>query len=177
MRDHAASVCAGQPFRVSASVGVVLFGELDAESPEDVLGGADLALYEVKDAGRDGFAFYNREKHAKDRDRASISWGQEIRDALDEDRLILYAQPICDATTLARWSSTSCSCGSMTRDGDTVPPGVFLGIAERIDLVQAIDQRVVERAVAARRPSAAVRGASRQARGEPLRPVARRSRR
>ncbi|MBM3677552.1 MAG: PAS domain S-box protein, partial [Actinobacteria bacterium] len=100
VREHAAALCGGQPFRVSASVGVVLFADSDATTPEELLASADLALYDVKGAGRDGFAFYDRDRHEQDRDRTtSISWGQEIRDALAEDRLVLDAQPICNVLT------------------------------------------------------------------------------
>ena len=80
-----------------------------------------------------------------------------IRDALDEDRLVLQAQPIMD---LASGDIHQYELLLRMRDplGELISPGAFLPVAERYDLIGAIDRWVVKRAIAdARRGAHAAR--------------------
>ncbi len=52
-------VCAGRSLKVTASIGIAGFPE-DGEDVEAVLKNADIALYRVKDSGRNGFQRYSR---------------------------------------------------------------------------------------------------------------------
>jgi diguanylate cyclase (GGDEF)-like protein/PAS domain S-box-containing protein len=160
IRDYGASTYPEQPFRVSASLGIALFSDMVPGSPESMLGAADLALYDVKQSGRDGYVFFLADRHDREHELASVSWGHEIRVALDDDRLIIHAQPIRDLQT-GETELYEILVRLVTRDGQIVPPGAFLGIAERSDLIHAIDRRVVEKAVAL--------ASERRRRGSPVR--------
>ena len=59
---------------------------------------ADLAMYEAKEAGRDRYAVAEGTT-VDGRVGGRISWADEIRDALAEDRFVLHAQPIVDVPT------------------------------------------------------------------------------
>ncbi len=70
----------------------------------DLLIAADIALYDAKAAGHGGVCVYRGQKGMK------LTWVERIREALREDRLVLYAQPIVDLRT-GRSSGRSCWCG------------------------------------------------------------------
>jgi EAL domain-containing protein (putative c-di-GMP-specific phosphodiesterase class I) len=113
---------------------------------EDVLVNADLAMYEAKEAGRDRVACHSSAKDAPGRLASRLSWTDVIRDALDEDRLVLQAQPIMD---LASGDIHQYELLLRMRDplGELISPAAFLPVAERYDLIGAIDKWVVKRAI------------------------------
>jgi PAS domain S-box-containing protein len=80
------------------------------------------------------------------RELDSLAWVGRIRDALDEDRLVLYSQPIVAlnggkprAELLVRM---------IGRNGEVIPPGTFLPAAEQYGLIGDIDRWVIEQAIA-----------------------------
>ena len=83
-----------------------------------------------------------RERHELE----ALSWVGRIRDALDEDRLVLYAQPIIDVAT-----GTTVHHELLVRmiapSGEVIAPGAFLPVAEQHGLIRDIDRRVFEIAI------------------------------
>ena len=105
-------------------------------------------MYEAKADGRNGYAVYAAagERHGKAGDRDS--WFSRLRRALDEDRFVLYAQPIvpiCSAG-LPRYELLM---RMLDDTGELVLPGAFLLNAERFDLIGEIDRWVIAQAVSA----------------------------
>jgi EAL domain-containing protein (putative c-di-GMP-specific phosphodiesterase class I) len=75
----------------------------------------------------------------------TLTWLRRIRAALDEDRFVLHSQPI---VPLADGELTEEVLVRMVdRDGRLIPPGAFLPMAERFDLIGEIDEWVVSRAI------------------------------
>jgi EAL domain-containing protein (putative c-di-GMP-specific phosphodiesterase class I) len=70
-----------------------------------------------------------------------------IRDALAEDRFVLHAQPIVDLES-GRTGQYELLLRMVGRDGSIIPPGRFLPVAERFDLIGQLDRWVVRRAIA-----------------------------
>jgi diguanylate cyclase (GGDEF)-like protein/PAS domain S-box-containing protein len=135
----------GRLRNVSASIGVAPFDSRRLTG-EDVLVNADLAMYEAKEAGRDRVACHMAAKDAPGRLATRLSWTDVIRDALDEERLVLQAQPIMD---LASGEIHQYEMLLRMRDplGELISPASFLPVAERYDLIGAIDKWVVKRAI------------------------------
>jgi PAS domain S-box-containing protein len=79
------------------------------------------------------------------RELAALTWVGRIREALDEDRFILYTQPIVPLTGSP--PSEELLLRMVGRDGGIIPPGAFLDVAERYGLITEIDQWVVTQAV------------------------------
>jgi diguanylate cyclase (GGDEF)-like protein/PAS domain S-box-containing protein len=132
----------GEPVHITASVGIA---ELEpSAAAEGALAAADLAMYEAKRAGRDRLAVFSPDMHA--RAEEGRSWAEEIRTALDRDRFQLYCQPIVDLRTGAV-AQHELLLRMRGRGDELVPPASFLPMAERFDLVQAIDRWVVGQAV------------------------------
>jgi diguanylate cyclase (GGDEF)-like protein/PAS domain S-box-containing protein len=134
----------GTPFRVTASIGGVVRGP-GAGRSEELVVGADLAMYEAKQQGRDRIAIFSAEQAQAARADARLSWSQRIRHALEHDGLLLHWQPIVEL------ASGDVSHGElllrMCSDGGIVLPAAFLQAAERLGLIHAIDRWVVQRAI------------------------------
>ena len=131
--------------RTTASIGIALFGDPHRLASEELLVEADIAMYDAKEAGRDQACVFDADSSRQLSLEARMTWSDEIRAALAEDRFTLYAQPI---VPLQGGSPRhELLVRMLSRDGDIVPPGAFLPIAERFDLVQDIDRWVVSRAI------------------------------
>ena len=146
VRTLAVPTATGRTRTVTASLGIALFDSGERITGEDVLVNADLAMYDAKESGRDQLAAYDAPERPETRIEARISWADMIRDALAEDRFVLHAQPIID---LASGEATQYELLLRMRgaDGELIPPSAFLPVAERFDLMAAIDRWVVARAI------------------------------
>ncbi|MBX5469084.1 MAG: PAS domain S-box protein [Thermoleophilaceae bacterium] len=148
-RDVAAAIRAepvivgGQAVRVTASVGITEFRSRDLTGRE-LLGEADLAMYEAKEAGRDRVGFYSRAGHARMHERRT--WAERVREALETDGFVLYEQPILDVRSGAV-SQHELLVRMRGQGGQPVLPDAFMPAAERFGLVEAIDRWVVTQAI------------------------------
>jgi diguanylate cyclase (GGDEF)-like protein/PAS domain S-box-containing protein len=141
--------------RVTASAGLALFDGADGLSAEELLVEADIAMYDAKEAGRNRSALHERDEAGPGRHVSRLSWLERIRAALEEDRFELHAQPIVALTPPSATAHDAAPAVPtfelllrMRSDADElVPPATFLPIAERFDLIHAIDRWVIERAV------------------------------
>lgn len=78
---------------IGASIGVALIPE-DGDSPDELLRLADLAMYEAKSAGRNGFCFFSPRLNHVAQMNAHIE--NDLREALETEQLFLEYQPIVD---------------------------------------------------------------------------------
>ena len=85
------------------------------------------------------------EQAAVQRELAALSWIGRIRDAIDENRLVLYSQPIVSLT--GGRSSEELLLRMIGRDGEIIQPGSFLPVAEKYGLITEIDRWVVTEAI------------------------------
>ena len=76
--------------RRTVSIGVALFDGAAGRLGDDALAAADIALCEAKEGGRDQVRVYRGEA------TTALRWVARDRRALDQDRLVLYAQPMVD---------------------------------------------------------------------------------
>jgi diguanylate cyclase (GGDEF)-like protein/PAS domain S-box-containing protein len=129
----------------TASIGVVPFS--DSESGVDaLLAAADMAMYAAKEAGGDRcHVFDHDDEHVADM-QARLAWADKIRRALDEDRFVLYWQPIIELSTGAA-THHELLLRMIGDDGEIIPPGAFIDTAERFGLIGEIDRWVVTRAI------------------------------
>ena len=153
----------GRPIGVTASIGIACFGD-DGRSGEELLADADRAMYLAKDGGRDrAMTVTRRRPRAARRDAASAgSTGSARRSSATCSSSTASRSWTCAA---ARSPSTSCCCG-WSGDDELVAPGAFLGVAERLGLIHAIDRWVVAEALRllAERPTCGSRSTSRRSR-------------
>jgi len=138
------AISAGQSVVVTASVGVALS---DGLADTELLAYADLAMYEAKEAGRNRFAIYLPEKGGRERVSARLVEAERIRKAVEEDHLLLCAQPVIDLTTNEIHSYELLVRLPGDRSDEPLMPSAFLYVAERFGLIQAVDGWVVRRAI------------------------------
>ena len=131
----------GRPLTIGASVG--LASTADRPSPDELLRNADLAMYSAKTAGRNRVAWYEPQLHESAAQRMKISRG--LRRALEEEHFALHYQPVValpggevvGVEALLRWQDP---------DGSSVPPDVFIPVAEESGAMLDIDAWVLDRA-------------------------------
>ncbi|MBJ7332890.1 MAG: EAL domain-containing protein, partial [Solirubrobacteraceae bacterium] len=85
--------------------------------------------------------------HHESKIKARMEWVEKIVQALDDDRFVLHAQPIVDLQKMETiWHELLIRM--VDEQGELVPPGAFLYVAERFDLIQTIDRMVIRKAIA-----------------------------
>jgi len=146
VRAQSVVTAAGRRRPITASIGIALFSDTERLSAEDVLVNADLAMYDAKEGGRDRAATYSSQERGASRMKARITWAERIREALEEDRFTLYAQPIVELAS-GEVRQHELLLRMLDERGEVIPPAAFLGIAERFDLMPDIDRWVVARAI------------------------------
>ena len=75
-----------------------------------------------------------------------LLWVGRIKEALDEHRFVLHAQPII-ALPGRRTVAHELLLRMIARDGSVIGPDTFLPVAERFDLINEIDRWVITEAV------------------------------
>jgi diguanylate cyclase (GGDEF)-like protein len=127
---------AGSRCVIGASVGIAI-APFDGQTCEDLIRGADLALYAAKGGGRGQFRFYSSELHESAEKRRRLE--EDLRDALLQDQISLSYQPLVSAKNdrvigveaLMRWAHPEF--------GD-VSPAIFIPIAEESNLILALGE-------------------------------------
>jgi EAL domain-containing protein (putative c-di-GMP-specific phosphodiesterase class I) len=80
------------------------------------------------------------------RELENLNWVGRIRDALDEERLVLYAQPIMDVRS-REVVMYELLLRMVDSDGTIIAPGRFLPAAEQYGLIEDIDRWVLAEAI------------------------------
>ena len=142
VRRHRASL-AGEVARVTASVGVALFDDLD---DGQVLALADAAMYAAKESGGDQLVVFTSDDQATA--SRSVSEANGLRRALKDQRFVLHCQPILNLAegSIDQYELLIRMQGE--NPGELVAPNAFLYAAERFGLIGAIDTWVISQAVA-----------------------------
>ncbi len=136
----------GRERPITASIGVAPLQGAEQLSAEEALINADLAMYDAKEAGRDCSVTYGGAGRGQAQIEARLEWAERIRAALDEDRLVLHAQPVVETAT-GITTQHELLVRMVDPRGDLIPPGSFLPVAERFGLIREIDRWVVTRAI------------------------------
>ncbi len=133
--------------RSTASIGLAVFGPDTRLTGEQLLVDADVAMYDAKEAGRDRLALSSGSDPHQVELRERHTWLERVRDALEHDRFVLLGQPILDLRT-GEVPRHELLLRMIAEDGSLIPPGAFLGLAERAGVIGAIDRWVLRRAFA-----------------------------
>lgn len=144
LREHTI-VFAGQPVRMTTSIGVALYPR-HGSTADELLASADLAMYQAKETGRNAVCLYASEQGGQAQMAARLTWEQRIRDALQRERFVLHFQPITSLKD-QRIAQYEVLLRMLGDDHQLIPPGEFLEVAEGTGLIHAIDRWVVRQAI------------------------------
>ncbi len=126
--------------KTSISMGVVLFPR-DGDTIKDLMKRADIAMYQAKEQGRDGFCFYTHTLNQRVHEEMQLE--QDMFQALKNNEFVLYYQPklelesnaIIGAEGLIRWQHPP---------KGLIFPDKFITLAENIGYMPKLGQWVLE---------------------------------
>jgi Amt family ammonium transporter len=128
--------------QVSASLGLAVL----EENPADTLCRADTACYLAKSRGRNRLEIQQVEPAEIKTLRDDVGWQRRIRDALRNDTLVLWFQPIQEITT-----GRITHCEALIRlcdlEDEVFGPAAFLPAIERFKMAPDLDRYVLRHAV------------------------------
>lgn len=132
----------GMSLQVTCSIGVACF-DIHGDTAAELFANADMALYKVKENGRNGFAFFSSAMAEEARHKLQML--EELRGAVERDEFILHYQPQLEVSTgrivgveaLVRWNHPQ---------RGLVYPGDFIPLAEESGLILRIGEAVLSEA-------------------------------
>lgn len=130
-------------FDVGASIGLVAINDQN-ENMVEVLSAADVACYEAKNGGRNRVHLYQPDDQAMKERWGEIRWVSRIKNAIAENRLRLYYQPIAKAADISDVPYHEILLRMLDESGKMIPPMAFIPAAERYGLMPLIDRWVVQ---------------------------------
>ena len=128
----------GHELFVGVSIGIALYPDA-GDTTESLVQNADLAMYNIKGRGKNGYQFFSREMNERFSTRVSME--RELRVALGCEQLRVHYQPllkmhdqsIAGVEAMVRWQHPRLGL---------IGPGEFLSIADEAGLMSAVDEWV-----------------------------------
>jgi len=124
-------------FILKFSMGIALI-PLHGNSFDELIGSADMAMYQIKSTGVNGYAFFKEDKDAEKDDRAVLK--QELYNALADNALSFKYQPIFNSVSgkIALVETT------IYLEGSTgyLPPQKMLQLAKELGMTSALNLAV-----------------------------------
>ncbi|MCP4768009.1 MAG: EAL domain-containing protein [Gammaproteobacteria bacterium] len=128
---------------INVSIGIAVFPD-DSSDINTLIKNADMAMYDVKSTGKNGYTFYNDKLEHAAAEKISIESG--LRNALKNNELEIFYQPqynsisrqIVGVEALLRWNHPLLGQRA---------PGYFIEQAEESRIIQQISEWVLHRVV------------------------------
>ena len=133
----------GKDIAITVSIGLACYPDA-AESTEDLIQCADIAMYRAKESGRNRSEFFTQALNDLYKEKNSLE--QNLKQAINKQELFLMYQPQYDLKrkhlvgieSLIRWRHP---------EKGLISPDKFIPTAEESNLIQAIDNWVIEQAI------------------------------
>jgi diguanylate cyclase (GGDEF)-like protein len=130
----------GNEVHVSASIGISIYSA-EIASPAAMMIQADLALYRIKESGRNDFCFHSPDLDRQVRERVALTG--ELHTALQRGELVMHYQPqveiasgrIVGLEALMRWNHPK---------RGMLAPGTFLPVAETTGMIMPLGRWMLE---------------------------------
>ncbi len=139
---HSAITANGTRVHATVSVGLVFFPD-QSKTSFDVITKAEGALLKAKASGRDCVEAYRISEEQRRNYRANMELGEQVTEAMKDERLVFAYQPIVDAGSHAV-SSYECLLRMYSPEGELIPAGQFVPVVERLGLMRTLDRRALD---------------------------------
>ncbi|NCP66172.1 MAG: EAL domain-containing protein [Paraglaciecola sp.] len=136
---HEPFVLDNQRYNVSVSIGISIFPD-DAQSPEELMRHADVAMYRAKQEGRNRLRFFSSEL-----EKALLQRHEQellLRDSLQRNQLIVHYQPKFDMTN-QRMIGAEALVRLEDKLGNLISPALFIPLAEESNLILELGKQVM----------------------------------
>ncbi|MFL6579543.1 MAG: putative bifunctional diguanylate cyclase/phosphodiesterase [Burkholderiales bacterium] len=130
---------------LTGSVGVATY-PFHGSDVAALLANVDIAMYQAKDDGRNRVRLHDQKPDDLRSTHKRVHWARELREILDENRVVLYSQPVIRLADQAIIHH-EILMRVVDRSGGIVPPGEFLEVAESLGMAQELDLRVVSKVI------------------------------
>lgn len=132
----------GQELRTAPSIGICIYPD-DADSSDDLMKKADVAMYHAKAQGRANYQFFTAELQQATLARIAIE--NDLRTATEAGQFELYYQPQLDLRT-GRISGVEALLRWHHPQRGLLSPGEFIHVAEEAGMITAIGDWVLREA-------------------------------
>ncbi len=133
-------------YHIGASIGIAMIKPEEELTASEILARSAQACFEAKTHGRNMVHMFSHDDVETHIIRNAVNWVPKIRDAIENDRLCMYYQPVVDVE-----SSRICGHEALIRmhghDGQIITPEKFIPIAERMGLIRDIDFWVINHVI------------------------------
>lgn len=144
LRDSAFASADGKPFHITTSIGLISFPE-DAKTLSDLMTGVDIGLYQAKAMGKDSVSTIESAQESILQNRSTRDHAERLREALKNNRIIPYYQPIFDCKTGDVYAFETLA-RLVEPNGETLPAGMFIETIEKYGLGRELDRAIIQNA-------------------------------
>ena len=132
-------------FAIKCSIGLVMIRS-EVKDVQSILSAADDACYLAKEEGGNRIKIYDSQGGKFIQRRGEMEWVSRIESAIEEDRFVLYYQPIMPLKKEYRnYLKAEILLRMISADGSMIMPADFIPSAERYNIMSAIDRWVIDR--------------------------------
>lgn len=132
-------------YSTSVSIGVTA---IVASAPAgELLAQADSACYAAKNAGRGRVVAFHMGEGEADRRRQEVMVAADLRQVIDEDRLVLFGQEIVPVQGQSANRYFEVLVRMLDKEAKIIGPGAFIPAAERFSIMDEVDNWILREAL------------------------------
>jgi diguanylate cyclase (GGDEF)-like protein/PAS domain S-box-containing protein len=141
------SVFEGQSLRLTSSLGIAVYPD-HADTVEDLISRADMAMYQAKEAGKNAWRIYRSDLDSSSQMVRRLSWNDRILHALENNLMDLQFQGIYStANRMLSHFEVLVRMRDKDDPGVLFMPGQFIPVAEKSGKILDIDRWVLREAI------------------------------
>jgi len=136
----------GKEFKVSFSIGVVPLDPL-FRNEHDIMIAGNETVRRTRESGGNRFSVYRRNDEDSGDSMSISDLINRIQESLRKDKFKLYYQPIQPLGNSGDPSKMEVLLRMINDDGSIIPPSSFIPVAERYNIMPAIDRWVIRNSI------------------------------
>ncbi len=137
----------GKGFHITTSIGLVSYPD-DAQNILDLMTSVDIGLYRAKGMGKDGVGTIDAAKGQIQAGREIRDRAEQLRDALKNDRIVPYFQPIFDCKS-GKLFAYEALARLQEPNGEIISAGMFVETIEKYGMGRELDRAMIEKSLMA----------------------------